>query len=135
MPCPILSAGTTALLTNGSRSSGTTVMPADSGVFAAIPSPTVSQAAANAAAAAIPVPPRPAGRPRGRGSLPRHPQPPGEPGGRDRRRRGDTDRAEPVDGARRRPEPQREGHSDDDRNGDRTGRHGGRDVTGQHGTA
>ena len=57
MPCPIFAAGTTALLTNGSRSSGTTVMPADSGVFAAIPSPTVSQAAANAAAAAIPIAP------------------------------------------------------------------------------
>ena len=57
MPCPILAAGTTALLTKGSRSSGTTAMPADSGVFAAIPSATVSQAAAKAAAAAIPIAP------------------------------------------------------------------------------
>src|SRR3984957_7471759 len=54
-PCPILAAGTTALLTNGSRISGTTVRPADSTVFAAIPSATVSQAAANAAATAIPI--------------------------------------------------------------------------------
>jgi len=50
-----LSAGTTALLTNGSRSSGTTARPADSGVFAAIPSATVSQAAAKAVAAMIPI--------------------------------------------------------------------------------
>ena len=52
-----MAAGTTALLTKGSRISGTTVRPADSGVFAAIPSATVSQAAAKAAAAMIPIAP------------------------------------------------------------------------------
>src|SRR5207245_11365019 len=56
-PCPILAAGTIALLTNGSRISGTTVRPADSGVFAAIPSATVSQAATKAVAAMIPIAP------------------------------------------------------------------------------
>jgi hypothetical protein len=50
-----LAAGTIALLRKGSRISGTTVRPADSGVFANIPSATVSQAAAKAAAATMPI--------------------------------------------------------------------------------
>src|ERR1700743_555697 len=55
MPWPIFAAGTTALLRNGSKISGTVAMPADSGVFAAMPSATVSQAAANAVAAMMPI--------------------------------------------------------------------------------
>ncbi len=54
-PCPIFAAGTMALLRKGSRISGTVAMPADSGVFAAIPSATVSQAAAKAVARMMPI--------------------------------------------------------------------------------
>ena len=52
-----MAAGTTALLRKGSRISGTTPRPADSGVFAAIPRATVSQAAAKAVAAMMPIAP------------------------------------------------------------------------------
>src|SRR6266705_2656792 len=58
-----------------------------------------------------------------------------EPGGRESCRHDDADRAEPFEGSRGRPEPQGEGHSDDDRNGYRTAQHGGRDVAVQDGTA
>src|ERR1700749_4636279 len=87
MPWPIFAAGTTALLRNGSKISGTTPRPADSGVFAAIPRATVSQAGAN--------------------------------GGR----RGAPGRGEPVQGGGGRPEAEREGHPDDDRDGDRGAQH------------
>ena len=58
-----------------------------------------------------------------------------EPGGRESCRRDDADRAEPIEEGRRRPEPQRERHPDDGRNGYRAAQHGGHDVTGQDGTA
>jgi hypothetical protein len=54
-PWPILAAGTMALLRKGSRISGTMAIPADWGVLAAMPSATVSQAAAKAVAAMIPI--------------------------------------------------------------------------------
>ncbi len=52
-PAPIFSAGTIALLKNGSMTSGKVAMPADSTVFAANPKATVSQPAAKPSSATI----------------------------------------------------------------------------------